>query len=208
MLGRWRLAIFTQFSLALTITTLCWSRLVFEPWSIKISLGVIAFVYLGSALACFLVKAQPNKHWLPSLSFIIICSVGLAIGFSYKNDWLGVGIYFVPSMSMHPTLKPGEFILVDTWVYQDKTPSLSDVVVFEHGIEKKHLVKRINPWPTGEAIKNNVWYVMGDNRNASQDSRYFGGITTEQLLGKVKLVLIALDKEHPLNIDIVLRPVH
>jgi len=81
------------------------------------------------------------------------------------------------------------------------------VVVFEHGIEKKHLVKRINHWPNGETTKNNLWYVMGDNRNASQDSRYFGGITTEQLIGEVKLILIAFNKDHHLQNDALLTPV-
>lgn len=33
------------------------------------------------------------------------------------------------------------------------------------------------------------WFVMGDNRDNSLDSRYFGSITTEQLRGRVVLVL-------------------
>jgi len=82
--------------------------------------------------------------------------------FIYKHHWLGVHIYFVPSASMEPTLKPGHFILLDTWAYHNKPPSLNDVVVFEHGIKEQHLVKRISLWPNGEATKNNLLYVVGD----------------------------------------------
>ncbi len=128
-------------------------------------------------------------------------------GFIYKGWWLGIHIYFVPSASMEPTLKPGQFILLDTWAYDDTTPLLNDVVVFEHGVRHQHLVKRVNHWPNGKLTNDSLWYVMGDNRMASQDSRYFGGITTEQLMGKVKLVLVSFDKHKLLPIDSLLTPV-
>jgi signal peptidase I len=212
LLGRRRWACLIQLFFILSVTTLCWSRLVFEPWAIQVLLGVIGGIYLVGTARCFTGKRptsiKPLRQWLLASGFFVVSLSGLVASFVYKQHWLGIHLYFVPSMSMHPTLKPGQFILVDTWAYQDKTPSLNDVVVFEHGVERQHLVKRINHWPTGETIKNNLWYVVGDNRNYSQDSRYFGGIASKQLIGKVTLVLIALDKEHPLNIDIVLTPVH
>jgi len=208
LLGYWRWALLTQGLLITNLVLVCWSRWVFEPAGILFSAWVIGFLYLVSSLACLFVQARSTKLWLPTLGFLLICCTGFATGFIYKQHWLGVGIYFVPSMSMHPALKPGQFIILDTWAYHNETPLLNDVVVFEHGIENQHLVKRITLWPNGELTKKELWYVMGDNRKASQDSRYFGGVATEQLIGKVKLVLVAFDKNKPLNIDIVLSPVH
>jgi len=209
LLGHWRWALWTQIVLIAHLVVLCWSRWVFEPGGIHFSLGVIALVYLVNTLTCLFSDAKSAKpRMLLTIGFMLIFGTGFTSGYIYKHHWLGVHLYFVPSMSMYPTLKPGEFILLDTWAYQDKTPSLNDVVVFEHGIEKQHLVKRIRPWPNGGLTKETLWYVMGDNRSSSQDSRYFGGIASEQLLGKVKLVLIALDKEHLMSVDVVLTPVH
>ncbi len=109
---------------------------------------------------------------------------------------------------MYPTLKSGQFILVDTWAYSDVTPSINDVVIFEHGVEKMHLVKRINLWPNGKLTKKGLWYVMGDNLKFSQDSRYFGGIAIEQISGKVKLVIASIDDKKSGYINFLFSRIH
>lgn len=174
----------------------------------QILLGVIAFVYLGSTLTCFFVKANYSyKNWLPTLSFIAICCVGLAIGFVYKNRWLGVDIYFVPSISMHPILKPGEFILVDSWAYQKHLPQKKDIVVFQQNNEKQWLVKRIATWPNGSLSIDGKYYLLGDNAKSSVDSRRFGGIPQEQIQGKVKLVLLSINAERQMVERSHLKPI-
>ena len=90
---------------------------------------------------------------------------------------------------MEPVLKPGQIIISDAWIYKDASPTVGDIVVIEHGVNNQILVKRINNWPNGERTKEGLWFITGDNSNASQDSRYFGGIASEQLIGKVKLIL-------------------
>jgi signal peptidase I len=108
-------------------------------------------------IECYKVKPSAKSLWFKSMAtglFITTSSVLFITGFIYKDTWLGVHIYFVPSMSMHPTLKPGEFILLDTWAYQEIKPQLDDVVVFQQGPineENEHwLVKRISNWPDGK----------------------------------------------------------
>ena len=78
-------------------------------------------------------------------------------------------------------------------------PQLEDVVVFQKGDKDLWLVKRIANWPNGKLQRNHRWYVLGDNRNASRDSRQLGGIRTEQLVGQVKLVLLGVDQQHRLQ---------
>lgn len=211
-LGRWRWACSIQVALLTLTLILCWSRWVFEPVAIQGFLALVAVIYFFSTGLCLSTllpsPAKPVRLIALSSVFMFASLVGLAAGFVFKQHWLGIHVYFVPSMSMHPTLKPGQFILLDTWAYRNKAPLLNDVIVFEHGIKQQHLVKRINTWPNGKLTKDKSWYVMGDNRRASQDSRYFGGIKTEQLIGEVKLIIIAFDKKKPLKIDLLLTPVH
>lgn len=43
-------------------------------------------------------------------------------------------------------------------------------------------------------LKDNEYYVMGDNRSASSDSRYWGAVPSENIIGKAFLRLYPLDK--------------
>lgn len=129
------------------------------------------------------------------------------MGFVYKHRWLGLDIYFVPSMSMYPTLKPGEFILVDTWTYQEQLPLEKHIVVFKQGNEPEWLVKRIARWPNGLLNIDGSYYMLGDNAVASMDSRRFGGIPQERIVGKVKLVLLGINAQQQLVGNSYLKPV-
>ena len=45
---------------------------------------------------------------------------------------------------MKPTLSPGDFVLVDTWIYKHKKPSKKDIVLFVRNNDWDHiLIKRI-----------------------------------------------------------------
>ena len=174
-------------------------------------LSWVALTYLvTSALCLFISPTTSSKsvgYIITTLLFCVVLCAGTSAGFMYKDKWLGVNIYFVPSMSMYPALKPGQFILVDTWLYQQKEPKLEDVVVFNHGVNNQYLVKRITPWPTHQTVKQDYWFATGDNPPHSQDSRYFGAIKTEQLKGKVTMVLAEFDKENTIGLGIKLTKV-
>jgi type IV secretory pathway protease TraF len=85
--------------------------------------------------------------------------------------------------------------------------NIGDVVVFQQNNAKQRLVKRIARWPDGELQYNNNWFVMGDNRNASVDSRTFGGIAGKQFVGQVKLVLLSIDQHYNFIENNFLKPV-
>lgn len=81
---------------------------------------------------------------------------------------------------MEPTLKSGDYIIVNKLAYIFKKPSKGDIVVLKHPKDKnKFLIKRISD--TGYS----KYFVVGDNKNYSTDSRHFGAINKNLIVGKL-----------------------
>ncbi len=80
---------------------------------------------------------------------------------------------------MLPTLHPGDEVIVDKRAYSHKPPQTNDIVAVQSPQDHRILIKRI------KKIVNNKYFVMGDNENASTDSRKFGMLEKGSILGKV-----------------------
>jgi len=82
----------------------------------------------------------------------------------------------VEGESMLPEFKPGDRVVVDTTVQ----PQEGDVVVLRQPREDRLIVKRV------ARLENGYYIVSGDNDAHSTDSRAFGRVARQQILGKVK----------------------
>jgi len=80
---------------------------------------------------------------------------------------------------MLPTLSPGDFVLVDPHGFDGRPPQPSDVLVARHPYQPTVIVKRV-----AEVVDGGVTLV-GDNPEASSDSRSFGTITFDAIIGRV-----------------------
>lgn len=99
-------------------------------------------------------------------------------------------IGYVPSASMEPTLKAGSFI-IGCRIYGDL--KIGDVIIFKHN--GKMLVKRIAAGSEETITENGVTYivppnsyfVMGDNRADSFDSRFWSQpfVKTSDIIAKL-----------------------
>lgn len=78
--------------------------------------------------------------------------------------------------SMEPTLKQNQIVIVSSIPYFFRKPKIGDVVVLKR---QKYIIKRI------AAIKKEQVFVIGDNKKESNDSRHFGWIGKDNILGKV-----------------------
>ena len=82
----------------------------------------------------------------------------------------------IQGRSMEPSLKDGQFALLR----KTKKAKLGDILVFrdpEH--EKRILVKRV------QALLKEGYFVIGDNISESRDSRKFGTVDFDRVIGKV-----------------------
>ncbi|MEK7160284.1 MAG: S26 family signal peptidase [Patescibacteria group bacterium] len=80
--------------------------------------------------------------------------------------------------SMEPKIKDTDVVLVSFIPFLFKNPAVGDIVAFNNK-GKQILIKRI------KKIENGRYYVRGDNKDDSLDSRNIGFISKSRILGQV-----------------------
>ena len=134
------------------------------------------------------------------IAAVLILGIVLAVGYGK--------ITVMQEGSMDPTLNAGDVLLVNRMAYRFSTPKRGDIIVYKTGDDSKKAsthIKRIIGLP-GETIQikdgqilidgvaetrvtlgNGEYFVLGDNRNNSEDSRYadMGNVKKRNIIGKV-----------------------
>ncbi|MCL5429915.1 MAG: nickel-type superoxide dismutase maturation protease [Candidatus Marsarchaeota archaeon] len=89
-----------------------------------------------------------------------------------------ISILKVADISMEPAIRDGDYVFVNRMskIFRD-----GEVVVLKHPKSGMRLIKRIR------GIKDNRFFVVGDNTDNSEDSRSFGAVDVSNVIGKVLL---------------------
>lgn len=115
----------------------------------------------------------------------------IQLGFRY----FGVTTCRVKGESMAPTYHDGDLVFISAYALRIWGPRKGDVVVFRDR-DDVLVIKRIvrvsgevddvTPFAKGRILGTNEYVVLGDNTNNSMDSRTYGTIVREQMIGIVK----------------------
>lgn len=190
--GRWAMAFLFPLLQTISISTILLSRIIIIPWGLYILISLIIVIQLISGLSAHRILAYKQHPILKTISIITILVITPLLTsaiFLERALLFGLELYYIPSRSMTPTLKIGDIILVDEWKYEKNAPENGDVVVFNFSsMPDRIFVKRIAE-VRGEG---DYYYLLGDNPDASQDSRYFGPVKRTDIRGKVIRPIINL----------------
>ena len=116
----------------------------------------------------------------------------------------------VSGSSMETTLSDGDHLIVDKISYRFREPQRYEIVVFPYRYEKNTYIngKQLDEHYGNEIIEEagmaaepvtlgeDEYFVMGDNRNNSQDSRVsdVGAIHRDELMGRAWIRIWPLDQ--------------
>ena len=129
----------------------------------------------------------------------------------------------VSGASMDNTLEDGQLVIVNKFIYNFKDINRFDIVVVKNKEDKDKIIKRVIGLPNEEIeyvdnvlyingkevkaefkfedtnnfktiTKEGEYFVMGDNRGVSKDSRVLGNFTEKEIVGKVNLRLFPFNK--------------
>ena len=193
--GRWRAGVKFQLMALGGVVLMCLSRLIVSPYGLEILAIFLAITHISSSLTTIrlppLIGNQCRQHLISS--GFAMASLAMALGlFVSKASLLGVNVYYIPSTSMYPTLKPGDLIIIDTWAYKLNMPAINDMVVFSTPDRPAYtMVKRV----TDASDDNHAFFLQGDNTRASQDSRHFGEIHRSLIQGRAVRTLALMRDE-------------
>jgi signal peptidase I len=222
-----------------------WTRWILQPWFLYAAVGIAVSLYLLQVIRPILIAVRnPNEprkrynRWWFYIGWIVLASLGSEALIDYRAEVFGYETFRIPSVSMAPTLQPGDFIVVDSWRYAKQHPGFGDVVVYEDTTTSNtKLVKRIagvpgdqieirggalfrngervlepylldseqtaaGNWPV-MTLATGQYYLLGDKRSNSRDSRFHGPVDEARILGPVACIYFSTAswKRFPVRLD-------
>ena len=152
------------------------------------------------------------KEYLPYVVIIIIVLI-------IKSNI--VAPIRVNGRSMNNTLKDGDIMILNIIGYRTSELKRFDIIVIDNG--KEYLIKRVIGLPNEEieyidnklyvngkeikdkygngntkdfkvTVNKNSYYVLGDNREDSLDSRYYGSFNKNKILGKTDFTVFPFNR--------------
>jgi signal peptidase I len=143
------------------LLVVCWTRLITLQIGFYILCLAILLPWLYATFAAARIRQPQTAFIAKNKSSIIVAVVIFLFWWSslgalifYKDMILGVDVYRISGSSMAPTLRSGEYTIVDTWIYQHVNPERKDIVLLKLNYSRTSYIKRIVAVP-GDTISFN-----------------------------------------------------
>lgn len=214
-----------------------WTRLLVTPVVWYAVLPVFGLVWLAQlvhpvklAWPRSVARSKHYNRWWWYLAWTVGGSLASSLVGDFRAAALGYDHYYIPAMSMAPTLRTGDRIAVDTWAYRAAAPVFGEIVVCDLG-DGTLVVKRVvgvpgdtielrgarlirngtlvdEPYVSAEQISRlpdsspvtlgaEEFFVLGDTRGNSFDSRQRGPIARRQISGRVEFIYFSSSGGRP-----------
>lgn len=94
--------------------------------------------------------------------------------------------FIIKGQSMEPLCQEGDFVVGEKLSFLLSYPKVGQLVLLSHPLQKKLLLKRV----VKRKQAGNKWFywVQGDNASLSTDSRNFGWVPHNLLLGRARVI--------------------
>lgn len=133
-------------------------------------------------------KKDKSKKYAAGLSVVIAFAALVLIVKMFVFS-----IMWVEGTSMMPTLEDGKIVPVYKLAYVEKRPQINDIIIAIEPITNKHVIKRIIGVPGMPVtyqdktlyLQEDEYFIKGDNTDNSVDSRSYGPIKADRIIGKV-----------------------
>lgn len=187
------------------------------------SILCIAITALISIIFIFLAFRVNKQKWYLSLGLVVLAwgVLGLFLGGLINYSTVRMTL---SGISMQPALAAGDYVIVDKLAYSSKLPQRGDIILYSDPFMGETWIKRViglpgenvainsghvyidgvllqepdtisladhsGKWQVGDA----EYFVLGDNRNNSADSRAMGNVPLENILGKVTYICLPFSR--------------
>lgn len=156
-----------------------------------IALTILIFLAIHFTVQNYQISGPSMQNTLHSGQFVLVNKVAYLFHAPERGD---VIVFHEPDQPDRDLIKrviglPGDTIKLDG----------NNVWVDGTQLHEPYITQRNNPAAETVTVPPNDYFVMGDNRPVSEDSRYFGSVPKDYIVGKAILVYWPLNQWQMLN---------
>mgnify|MGYP000353782992 FL=1 len=160
--GRLRYAIIFPLLLILLLAISAWLKFIFTPLGFALTyIFILTILLVGIVSASAIAhrseaeELKKSQRWFVYLGFIIVSSLVNDFLRTQRTTLFGYDAHRIPSSSMSQTLTSGDFIVSNTWSYNERGPVRGDIVTFSGPNDASQMfVKRVIGVP-GDLVEIN-----------------------------------------------------
>jgi signal peptidase I len=156
-----------------------------------VALTILIFLAIHFTVQNYQISGPSMQNTLHNNQFVLVNKVAYLFHSPERGD---VIVLHEPDQPTRDLIKriiglPGDTIKLDG----------SNVWVNGTELNEPYITQKYNPGANTLTVPANQYFVMGDNRPVSEDSRYFGFVPKDYIVGKAILVYWPLNQWQMLN---------